>query len=237
VPRKRSASEQLQPVPLPSNQFAQSPSRSSSRSTAIAPRREAMPRIADARAGEAAHRSLDAESIRIQPPATATDQLEAWELELSLMLSQDRSTWNLAGLRQQVERAVEQGSDPVERGRARLLLDKIAQFETTFDAASQGPIGAAAANREPAAGSAADPRYDARGWLKPVISKNKPTAPYAVVDQDGKPLCFVTPSPGMNIGRYVNKQVGLYGRRGYIEALKTPHVTAERVIDLERVVR
>ena len=70
-----------------------------------------------------------------------------------------------------------------------------------------------------------------------MISKNKPLAPYAVVDEDGKPLCFVTPSPGMNIGRYVNKQVGLYGRRGYIESLKTPHVTAERVIDLDRVVR
>jgi hypothetical protein len=41
----------------------------------------------------------------------------------------------------------------------------------------------------------------------------------------------------MNVGRYVNKQVGLYGRRGYIESLQTPHVTAERVIDLERVVR
>ena len=154
------------------------------------------------------------------------------------MLAQDRSTWNLAGLRQQVEAAVESGSDPIERGRARLLLDKIKQFETTFDATDIGPIGTTAGSTgEPAAGSLADPRYDAKGWLKPVISKNKPTAPYAVVDEDGKPLCFVTPSPGMNIGRYVNKQVGLYGRRGYIETLKTPHVTAERVIDLERVVR
>jgi len=70
-----------------------------------------------------------------------------------------------------------------------------------------------------------------------VISRSQQAAPYAVVDEDGKPLAFVTPSPGLNVGRYVNKQVGLYGRRGYIDALKTPHVVAERVIDLERHVR
>jgi hypothetical protein len=243
VPRKRRGSEPLRTVPVPSNQFTGSSTRPSSRSTAVAPRLDAMPRIADARAGEVASHALTspvrtsqpASPIRTNQPAS---QLEAWELELSLMLSQDRSTWNLAGLRQKVEAAVEGGSDPVERGRARLLLDKIKQFETTFDAADIGPIGTTAGStHEPAAGSLADPRYDARGWLKPVISKSKPTAPYAVVDEEGKPLCFVSPSPGMNLGRYVNKQVGLYGRRGYIETLKTPHVTAERVIDLERVVR
>ncbi len=238
VPRKRRGSEPLQTVPVPSNQFTGSSTRPSSRSTAVAPRLDAMPRIADARAGEVASHALTSPTRTNQPASSSASQLEAWELELSLMLSQDRSMWNLAGLRQKVEAAVESGSDPVERGRARLLLDKIKQFETTFDAADIGPIGTTAGStREPAAGSLADPRYDARGWLKPVISKSKPTAPYAVVDEEGKPLCFVSPSPGMNLGRYVNKQVGLYGRRGYIETLKTPHVTAERVIDLERVVR
>jgi hypothetical protein len=238
VPRKRRGSEPLQTVPVPNNQFTGTSTRPSSRSTAVAPRLDAMPRIADARAGEAASHALANTPRSSQQSGSAANQLDAWELELSLMLSQDRSTWNLAGLRQQVEAAVESGSDPVERGRARLLLDKIRQFETTFDAADIGPIGTTVGStRDPAAGSLADPRCDARGWLKPVISKSKPTAPYAIVDAEGKPLCFVSPSPGMNLGRYVNKLVGLYGRRGYIETLKTPHVTAERVIDLERVVR
>jgi hypothetical protein len=55
-----------------------------------------------------------------------------------------------------------------------------------------------------------------------------------LVDADGKPLYFVTPTPGLNLSRYVNKQVGVYGRRGYMEQLKTPHVMAERIIDLDR---
>lgn len=224
VPRKRRTSEQLGPVPLPSNHFTRTAP------AAARPRLDPLPRIADARAGEA-------KSYPVSMPSAAgrSGGLDELELELSLMLSQDRSLWDLAGLRQKVEGLVATGGDPLERGRARLLLDKIKQFEATFEA-SDAPQPSAAAG-DPAAGTLADPRYDAKGWLKPVISKNKPIAPYAVVDESGKPLCFVTPSPGLNVGRYVNRQVGLYGRRGYIESLQSPHVTAERVIDLERVVR
>jgi hypothetical protein len=225
VPRKRRGSEQLEPVPVPSNRFVRG-------GTAIAtPRLNPLPRIADARAGDRADYQITSRTVD-----STSQQLDQWEVELSLMVAQDRATWNLAGLRQRVERLVETGRDPAERGRARLLLEKIKQFEETFEAGGQGPLReAATGHTEPAAGSPADPRYDARGWLKPVVSKTKPIAPYAVVDAEGKPLCFVTPSPGMNLGRYANKQIGVYGRRGYIESLQTPHVTAERVIDLERL--
>ena len=231
VPRKRRGSEQLQPAPVPGNQFARGATAATAR-----PSLGPLPRIADARAGERAN--FTPSSLPAEPSlGGAADALAQCELELSLMVARDRSTWNLAGLRQKVEQRVESGSDPAERGRARLLLDKIKQFEETFEASQQGPLGQTSTtdNTLPAAGSAADPRYDARGWLKPVVSKNKPIAPYAVVDADGNLLCFVTPSPGLNLGRYANRQVGLYGRRGYIESLKTPHVTAERVIDLDRL--
>jgi hypothetical protein len=143
----------------------------------------------------------------------------------------------LAAIRSRALQLVERSPTAADRGQARLLLDKINQFEDAFAVAGQGPLGAAAAATETAAGSPYAPRYDAKGWLKPVVSRNKPAAPYAIVDEDGKPLCFVTPSPGLNIARYANKEVGLFGKRGYIESLKTPHVVAERVIDLERHVR
>jgi hypothetical protein len=174
-------------------------------------------------------------------------QLDQLEVELSLMLAQDKSLWNLPALRGRAERLVESGADPASRGRARLALDKIKQFEGAFDVEDYGPIrqsasaksaGNATAGGVSAAPSTplADPRYDAQGWLKPVISRkgDKPAAPYAVVDQDGKPLCFITPSPGLNLQSYLNKQVGVYGRRGYLEELKKSHLTAERVIDLDR---
>jgi len=237
VPRKRRTSEQLGPVPVPSPHLTRTDSPAFTR-----PQRDSLPHVANlSPASTRTQVSLAAQPIAAQPiaaqPASTIDQLQHLELELSLMVAQDKSTWNLAAIRSRAEQLVERSPTPADRGQARLLLDKIKEFEDAFVVSGQGPLGAAATNAEPAPGSPYAPRYDAKGWLKPVVSRNKPAAPYAIVDEDGKPLCFVTPSPGLNIARYANKEVGLFGKRGYIEALKTPHVVAERVIDLERHMR
>lgn len=166
-------------------------------------------------------------------------QLDEIEVDLSLMLAKDRSQWDLASVRRRVETLVERGADPVSRGRARLVLDKIKQFEDAFGSGGRPSAVGATEKSLPSSTSLADPRYDAQGWLKPVVSKksDKPVAPFAVVDADGKPLCFISPSPGLNLNRYLNKQVGLYGRRGYLEELKKPHLVAERVIELDGKLR
>jgi hypothetical protein len=234
VPRKRRSSELLEPVPAPDNRMTQSHT--------TTPRSNPRPpsRISDARPATPAFSTVSGpRGSSAVASGGLSQQLEQLEVELSLMVAQDKSTWNLASLRQQVERLVETGPTPADRGQARLLLDKIKQFEEAFAVSSSGPFVAEslAATAAAPGSSPLSPRYDAQGWLKPVISRTKPAAPYAVVDDDGKPLCFVTPSPGLNIGRYANQQVGLYGRRGYIESLKTPHLVAERVIDLDRHVR
>jgi len=164
-------------------------------------------------------------------------QLDQIEVDLSLMVSQDRSQWNLPALRRRAELLVESGADPTARGRARLVLEKIKQFENAFEADGSPAKRSLAVNGEtkPFTSSLADPRYDAQGVLKPVVSRkgDTPAAPFAVVDADGQPLCFITPSPGLNLNRYLNKQVGMYGRRGYLEELKKPYLTAERVIELD----
>ncbi len=237
VPRKRRASESLGPVPVPNPYHAEASTPSFTR-----PTHDAGPHVAHARLFASSGNSpvgsntpLTAGGRRARGAIGELDQLE---LDLSLMVAQDKSTWNLAAICARVEQLIERGGSPADRGQARLLLDRIKQFEDAFAVADQGPLGPATlAAAEAPAGSPYAPRYDAKGWLKPVVSRNKPAAPYAVVDQDGKPICFVTPSPGLNIARYANKEVGLFGKRGYIEELKTTHVVAERVIDLERHVR
>ncbi len=237
VPRKRRTSEQLGPVPVPNPYSAGSGAPAFTR-----PMRDAGPQVAHARpftsSGTTPIASIAAMPSRGTSASGSAGNLAQLELELSLMVAQDKSTWNLAAIRSRVEQLVEGGASPAERGEARLLLDKIKQFEDAFAVTGHGPLGpASAAAGEAPAGSPYAPRYDAKGWLKPVVSRSKAAAPYAVVDQDGKPLAFVTPSPGLNIARYANKEVGLFGKRGYIEELNTPHVLAERVIDLERHVR
>jgi hypothetical protein len=247
VPRKRRTGDSAQPLPAnPGTNF---------RTSGTAPIRQPVdssPRVA------ASVQPSRTQPVSVHTPETPRaseqqlqQQLEQIEIDLSLVLAQDKTQWNLAPLRERVQQLVEQGADPVARGQARLVLDKIKQFEAAFDTDNNGliagrsgggpsavdaPRGEAELKQPADKSSLADPRYDAQGWLKPVVSRktDKPAAPYAIVDQEGQPLCFVTPSPGLNLNRYLNKQVGLYGRRGMLEELKKPHVLAERVIDLER---
>jgi hypothetical protein len=227
VARKRRGSEHVQATPVVPAPLARpsSPNRSPS-SVQPLPAREQPTSPAPAAAG------VSGDDLAAQ--------LQRIELDLSLMVAQDKSLWDLAAIKTRVRELVNRGADPTGRGRARLVLDKVEQFEQAFAVQNYGPIRAnsatSASGSQPKAAGLEDPRYDAQGWLKPVVSRRseKPIAPYAVVDQDGQPLCFVTPQPGVNLNRYLNKQVGVYGRRGYLEELHKPHVTAERIIDLER---
>lgn len=167
------------------------------------------------------------------------------------MVANHPSTWRLADLRQRVDVLVVDGPTGADRGEARLLREHIHKFAESFGV-EDDPVrallpGTPVANTavKPTAeqakaatiASAADPKYDGQGWLKPVLSREKPAAPYAIVDDQGNPVAFVTPSPGLNLNRYLNKKVGVYGQRGVIESLKSPHIVASRVIDLERHLR
>ena len=171
------------------------------------------------------------------PSAEVAQQLGAIDLDLSLMLSKPKETWNLAPLKDRVAELVERGETATDRGDARVLHEKIEQISSVFHVSDTAPTIAEVSGYAAVTKEAADPRYDGQGWLKPVLSRTRHSAPYALVDSEGKPQCFVTPSPGFKIERYVNKQVGVYGRRGVIESLQAPHVLAERVIDLERHLR
>lgn len=163
--------------------------------------------------------------------ATATEQLAKLDVELSVRVAQPRELWNLDAIRNQTQRIVDGGQTPAERGQARLLLEKIRKFEETFDMPND-PI--LAARSKAGAGSASDARYDGVGLLQPVLARNGQlaVAQYALVDSDGNPVAFVTPGPGLNLRRYENKPVGIYGKRGLIEKLNKPHLVAERVIEL-----
>ena len=180
-------------------------------------------------------------SVRARPVESSADfqaQLEELEVELSLMVSRPQSTWNLSALKERAAQLTDTGATPIERGQARLLAQKIQAFEDKFNVA-QSPNGLEAVPAQPrAAFLADDPHYDGEGWLKEVLApRGASAAPYALVDEEGKRICLVASLPGRSLTPYLNKKVGVYGKRGYHAELKTPHLTAERVVDLESVVR
>ncbi|QDU31037.1 hypothetical protein ETAA8_61900 [Anatilimnocola aggregata] len=233
VPRKPRRIDNTAGVPAPSTELRMASSERLQNSIHETPRVQSQPNQASS--GPARTTTVQPLTLSNQPAfdsANASEKLTQLDLELSLRIAQPRETWNLEPIRVQAQKIVDGGQTPQERGQARLLLEKIRKFEETFDLPNDPLI---AATRGGAA-SAADARYDGVGMLQPVISRDGQTkiAPYAIVDADGNPVAFVTPGPGMNLRRYENKPVGIYGKRGMVEAIRKPHLVAERVIDLSQ---
>lgn len=95
--------------------------------------------------------------------------------------------------------------------------------------------GAAPATTELAA---TDAKYDAVGTLKPVVSKRAQAPRFALVDDHGDVVTFVTASPDVNLQSYVGKRIGVLGNRGFMPEYRRAHVTASRITPLEeRLVR
>ena len=80
--------------------------------------------------------------------------------------------------------------------------------------------------------------YDAVGILRPVVSRRPGAPQFALVDDRGQVLSFITPTPDINLQPYLGRRVGVVGNRGFIAEFNRSHVTAARVTPLtERLVR
>jgi hypothetical protein len=80
----------------------------------------------------------------------------------------------------------------------------------------------------------ADAAFDAEGWLMPVHSTRRAAPPFALLDDDGRVICYVQPSPGLNLRRYTKRHVGLMGNRQYTSELHANLLTATRVVRREK---
>jgi hypothetical protein len=100
------------------------------------------------------------------------------------------------------------------------------------------PFGSGQSN---SAAAATTPNFDGRGWLMPLVSRKGGVSagrqympPYVLTDQQGNILQFVTPAPGVNLHRYVQQEIGVFGQRRSFDHLQQPHVTASRIVQLDR---
>lgn len=89
------------------------------------------------------------------------------------------------------------------------------------------------ASRPPAPSPVNRPLYDATGLLKPVVSQRHKAPQFALVDEQGKVVSFVTPTPELDLKPYVGRRIGVHGDRGYMPEYRRAHVTAGRVTPIE----
>jgi hypothetical protein len=114
---------------------------------------------------------------------------------------------------------------------ARVRSDLGAGVDNSITPTPGGPAPGAQAIAAPPA--ATEALYDAVGTLKPVVSRREQAPRYALVDDHGNVVTFVTASADVNLQPYIGKRIGVRGNRGFIPEYRRAHVTATRVTPLE----
>ncbi|REK27010.1 MAG: SH3 domain-containing protein [Planctomycetota bacterium] len=119
--------------------------------------------------------------------------------------------------------------------RAASAAEEAASHATAADADIDDREADTAGGEEPVrlAPEAVSDRFDGVGRLTPVRSSRVGAPQYALTNEAGDIVCFVTPAAGVRLQIYVGKVVGLSGVRGWLPKLKSRHLTAKRVELLE----
>ncbi len=186
------------------------------------------------------------------PPAAQASgdlshELAAIELRLSRMVAAPVNLWNTEKLERDTAQLMSRARTQPERDAIRATQEKISRFADIGRRANPATSNIAQATRLPstAAGTptsaAAVPPggpYDAEGILRPVVSRRPGAPQFALVDDRGQVISFVTSTPDLNLQPYLGHRIGVVGVRGYIAEFQRANVTAARVTPLnDRLVR
>lgn len=71
---------------------------------------------------------------------------------------------------------------------------------------------------------------EATGHLVQVYSARPDSPPFALTDATGKTTHYVSPTPGVNLRRYLNQHISIGGQSGYETGLDTPHIIATAAV-------
>ncbi len=195
----------------------------------------------------------------------ATDRVQELQLRLSQTVIRPKEEWRFEQLEAEATSSLEKSDSVSEREHLRDLLDRIARFQRVQKGFITSPEITGIAMPDPENGQFTgqtsrirelaeldlksndpferrvsnpdEPRYDAVGRLKPVSSQEKEAPRYALVDDKGAVVSFVTPTPDLNLRPYVGMRIGVNGSRGFIPEFRKAHVTAGRVTLIEDRIR
>jgi hypothetical protein len=185
------------------------------------------------------------------------------EIELGRMVAEPPNLWNMGTLEQDAARMLASAQTDQQRDAVRQFSSRLERFaairrrhellpsvDSLLAARSSGasvdfatPIALPpSTNAQPLGNTAlagrADAQFDAIGLLRPVASKRPDAPKYALVNETGQIITFVTPAPDVNLQPYLGQRIGVSGTRGFMAEFNHRHVTAGRVAPVgDRLVR
>ncbi|MCA9241934.1 MAG: hypothetical protein KDA37_17105 [Planctomycetales bacterium] len=175
-------------------------------------------------------------------------QMSQLEIELARQVAEIPTLWRLEPLEQSASNLMAAAQNEQERQAVREFagrVDRFAAIANRYKLVRGAPPQVALTRQStpgPTAGATPpitpiDSGYDAVGVLRPVVSK-RPNAPqFALVDERGKIVSFITARPDMNLTPMVGQRVGVQGVKGFMPEYQHQHVSAERVAQLDTLTR
>jgi uncharacterized protein YraI len=177
-------------------------------------------------------------------------ELDDVNSQLSIMLAEEPTVWNCQELSRRTQALADRAQTAEERGRARLLTNRLAQAEDIqrrFETAGAGRLETerrSEPSSELARGGASiagvpreDDRFDGAGRLTRVVPPKLGAPRYAIVDDRGQVRCFVTPAPGINMSYYLGRRVGINGVRTSVPDRQGDILTAKHITPLDSPLR
>lgn len=173
-----------------------------------------------------------------------TDRLRELDIQLGMEIVKPAEHWNLQpfadGLRQfqatagdQELRQIATLQNKLERLReTQQNLVRAMRLPVALPSVGTGPIGAGVASPTSVT---QDMQYDAVGWLNELVQNHGGSqSTYVLQDDQGRITHHISPSPGLNLHRYLKTKIGVKGVRGFHQRYNVEHITADRIVVLER---
>lgn len=168
--------------------------------------------------------------------------VETIKLELSRAMAAGASADQVDELKKRCAWLSLNSESQVDRGRAALLLQRVDEYQQIARRRDGVPLSGGRAGEVlpekdvigKIAETGREAKFDRQGQLVRVYSSRPDAPPYAITDSVGRTICYVTPVPGVNLRRYLNQEVGLYGRLAFDTTLETPHLITEQAVRLRR---
>ncbi len=208
--------------------------------------REPLPPLPDRRPDAERLSSANPAPLRRFDGPEFAREVDDLDLELSIMVAEEPTVWNFERIGPRARALLEQAETAVERGRARILVNKVARFEEIkrrSDAVNQIWQDTERRNQQLADLNrhheevvhvrTLTERFDGVGRLSRLPATSAGTPRYALMEPNGQVRCYVTPAPGVDLQNYVGREVGIYGVRGYMPEKQAPHLVAKHITPVD----
>jgi len=178
-------------------------------------------------------RIISADRIALIESEVQWVDVERLDLVFSRLMAAQATAAEVEPITRAARRLMNATTDPASSGRARMLAERTEQYRRVAERRDGRAVIGQSGSIQPLP-SGTDPNGPAdqsaiTGTLVQVYSSRSNSPPFALTDNTGRTIAYVTPTPGTNLRVHLNSKVRVAGYQGFVTGLNTPHIVATNV--------